>query len=117
MEHEAENVITGFEKIGAQEMAYRPIQDYALIGDCHGAALTASDGSVDWCCLARFDAEPVLWRLLDAEQGGFFQVRPKVTMTSSGPTFLKQIFCARRSSPARIALPSPTSCPSGENLA
>lgn len=61
----------------APESAYRPIRDYALIGDCHGAALIASDGSVDWCCLARFDAEPVLWRLLDAEQGGFFQVRPE----------------------------------------
>lgn len=61
----------------APESAYRPIRDYALVGDCHGAALIASDGSVDWCCLARFDAEPVLWRLLDAEQGGFFQVRPE----------------------------------------
>lgn len=61
----------------APEFSYRPIRDYALIGDCHGAALIASNGSVDWCCLARFDAEPVLWRLLDAEQGGFFQIRPE----------------------------------------
>lgn len=61
----------------SHEIAYRPIEDYALIGDCHGAALIASNGSVDWCCLARFDAEPVLWRLLDAEQGGFFQIRPE----------------------------------------
>lgn len=77
MEHAVQRGAIGSEKIGAPEIAYRPIEDYALIGDCHGAALIARDGSVDWCCLARFDAEPVLWRLLDAEQGGFFQIRPE----------------------------------------
>lgn len=53
---------------------YRPISDYAFIGDCHGSALVASDGSIDWCCLDRFDAEPVLSRLLDSRRGGFFLV-------------------------------------------
>ena len=56
---------------------YRPISDYAFIGDCHGAALVASDGSVDWCCLKRFDAEPVFSRLLDRLRGGFFQISPR----------------------------------------
>jgi GH15 family glucan-1,4-alpha-glucosidase len=55
---------------------YRPIHDYALIGDCHGSALVASDGSIDWCCLKRFDAEPALWRLLDAAQGASFVLQP-----------------------------------------
>lgn len=54
----------------------RPIHDYAMVGDCHGAALVARDGSIDWCCLGRFDAEPVLWRVLDATQGPFFQICP-----------------------------------------
>lgn len=77
MKHEVERHIIGSEKVRTHEIAYRPIQDYALIGDCHGAALIASNGSVDWCCLARFDAEPAMWALLDAEQGGVFQIRPE----------------------------------------
>src|SRR5437867_1442824 len=56
---------------------YLPIADYALIGDCHTAALVARDGSIDWYCPSRFDAPAVFWRILDAGQGGFFSVSPK----------------------------------------
>jgi GH15 family glucan-1,4-alpha-glucosidase len=55
---------------------YKPISDYALIGDCHGSALVARDGSVDWCCLDRFDADPVFCRMLDANRGGFLSTEP-----------------------------------------
>ncbi len=48
----------------------RPMSDYGLIGDMRGAALVASDGSLDWLCLSRFDAEPVFLGLLDADKGG-----------------------------------------------
>lgn len=56
---------------------YPPIRDFALVGDCHGAALVSRQGSVDWCCLGRFDAEPVFCRLLDADQGGYFSIAPQ----------------------------------------
>jgi GH15 family glucan-1,4-alpha-glucosidase len=55
---------------------YVPLRDYALIGDCHGAALVARDGSIDWCCLGRFDAEPVLWRVLDAKKSAILEITP-----------------------------------------
>lgn len=53
---------------------YRPIEDYGLIGDMHTVALVGKDGSIVWCCLPRFDAPNVFARILDAEEGGFFQV-------------------------------------------
>ena len=53
-----------------------PIRDYAVIGDCHGVALVGRHGGIDWCCLRRFDAEPLFCRLLDRESGGFFGIRP-----------------------------------------
>ncbi|EFH13405.1 glycoside hydrolase family 15 protein [Teichococcus cervicalis] len=55
---------------------YRPIEEYGFIGDGHGSALIAPDGSIDWACLERFDAPPVFSRLLDRRRGGFFQIRP-----------------------------------------
>ncbi len=55
---------------------YRPIEDYALIGDCHGAALVSRDGSIDWCAPLRFDGDPVFFRLLDAKGGGSWSIAP-----------------------------------------
>lgn len=61
---------------------YKPIADYALVGDCHGSALIARDTSVDWCCLGRFDAAPVFCRLLDEEKGGFVRTAPEAEFQS-----------------------------------
>jgi len=59
-----------------------PIRDYALIGDCHGAALLSSEGNVDWCCLGRFDAEPILFRVLDPEKGGIWEITSPEAQTA-----------------------------------
>src|SRR5512141_1933321 len=59
-----------------ESRGYRPIEEYAAIGDCHGSALVARDGSIDWCCFGRFDADPVFCRILDAGRGGFLSIAP-----------------------------------------
>jgi GH15 family glucan-1,4-alpha-glucosidase len=32
------------------------IGDYALIGDCHSAALVGRDARIEWACFPRFDS-------------------------------------------------------------
>jgi GH15 family glucan-1,4-alpha-glucosidase len=66
-----------FIRIRSAARAYPPVSDYALIGDCHTAALISRAGSVDWCCLPRFDSDSCFGRLLDWKQGGHFIVTPK----------------------------------------
>ena len=56
---------------------YPPISDYALLGDCHSAALVSRGGSIDWCCLPRFDADSCFGRLLDWERGGYYEGSPR----------------------------------------
>lgn len=51
------------------------IADYAVIGDCHGAALVDRDASIDWCAIGRFDADPLFCRILDEERGGFLSLQ------------------------------------------
>jgi len=53
-----------------------PIGDYALISDCQAAALVSRHGSIDWCCMPRFDSEPCFGRLLDWHHAGYCRIAP-----------------------------------------
>ncbi|HEX6708627.1 MAG TPA: glycoside hydrolase family 15 protein [Albitalea sp.] len=43
--------------------------DVALIGNCAITALIDKRGAVVWCCMPRFDGEPIFHALLDSAQG------------------------------------------------
>ncbi|HEY1772334.1 MAG TPA: glycoside hydrolase family 15 protein [Gammaproteobacteria bacterium] len=47
------------------------LEDLGLIGNCQFSALVERNGSVVWCCLPRFDSEPVFGALLDSSGGEF----------------------------------------------
>ena len=55
---------------------YPPIAEYGYIADCHSAALVSRSGSIDWCCLPRFESASCFGRLLDWSKGGYCQMVP-----------------------------------------
>jgi GH15 family glucan-1,4-alpha-glucosidase len=57
-------------------MPYPNIDSYGMIGDLHTAALVSSNGSIDWCCLPRFDSPSVFAAILDDQKGGHFSIAP-----------------------------------------
>ncbi len=61
------------------------LEDYAVIGDCHSAALVARDGSIDWLCLPRFDSGSCFASLVGTPEHGRWLLTPK-----------GDVLCARR---------------------
>jgi GH15 family glucan-1,4-alpha-glucosidase len=52
------------------------IEDYALLGDGHSAALVARNGSIDWLCWPRFDSDACFAALLGHAGNGRWQISP-----------------------------------------
>ncbi|MBB2901286.1 GH15 family glucan-1,4-alpha-glucosidase [Kineococcus radiotolerans] len=59
------------------------IEDYALIGDLHTAALIDRTGSIDWLCFPRFDSPACFAALLDTPDAGHWRLGPSGGATSS----------------------------------
>lgn len=52
------------------------IEDYGFIGDMHAGALVGRDGSIDWLCWPRFDADACFAALLGGEANGCWRMQP-----------------------------------------
>lgn len=55
---------------------YPSIGDYAFISGMSSAALVSRTGSIDWCCMPRFDTGSCFGRLLDWQNGGQCSIQP-----------------------------------------
>lgn len=55
--------------------------DYGIIGNCRSAALISKEGSMDWCCLPRFDSPSVFGKILDEQIGGSFGFEVSIEYT------------------------------------
>ncbi len=51
------------------------LEDLGLIGNGQFSALISKHGEIVWCCLPRFDSEPLFGSLLDPD-GGRFLIGP-----------------------------------------
>lgn len=63
-------------------MTHPPIEDYGFLSDCHSSALVSREGSIDWCCMPRFDSPSCFARLLDLDRGGHCALTPEVPFTA-----------------------------------
>src|SRR5206468_597286 len=62
-------------------MSMTPIADYALISDCHSAAVVSRGGSIDWLCRPPFDSPAVFARILD-QSAGHHSIAPTGAFTA-----------------------------------
>ncbi|MDP4007367.1 MAG: glycoside hydrolase family 15 protein [bacterium] len=61
---------------------YKPIRDYAIIGNLRSAALVSKDGSIDWAPAPHLNSPSVFAAILDDMKGGKWSIAPTEEFTS-----------------------------------
>ena len=72
------------------------IEDYALLGDLHTAALVSTAGSVDWLCLPRFDSPAAFAALLHNNDAGHWTLAPAGADPAPAAATPGTPWCSRR---------------------
>ena len=65
----------------SQNSMYKPIRDYAIIGNLRSAALVSKDGSVDWAPAPYLNSPSVFAAILDDTKGGRWSITPTQPFT------------------------------------
>jgi GH15 family glucan-1,4-alpha-glucosidase len=68
------------------------IEDYALLSDCHSAALVGRDGSIDWLCLPRYDSGSMFGALLGTEDHGRWLLAPADPTATATRSYVGESF-------------------------
>ena len=61
---------------------YLPVSEHGLIGDLHTVALVGTNGTIDWHCSPSFDAPSMFGSILDADDGGCFELAAALPATT-----------------------------------
>lgn len=71
------------------------IEDYAIISDCHTAALVGRDGSIDWLCMPRYDSASMFGALLGEDEHGHWRLAPEDPEATCERSYLGDTFILR----------------------
>jgi GH15 family glucan-1,4-alpha-glucosidase len=62
----------------AGSTGYLPISEHGMVGDLQTVALVGTNGTIDWHCTPSFDSPSIFGSLLDAHNGGCFELAAAV---------------------------------------